>query len=246
MTKNKRLTAFTLAEVLITLAIIGVVAALTLPTLIQDARDKATVSKVKKMWTTLANAVKMAEVHNGDVADWGEYKMDQATGKMIAEKLKPYLKVDEMCGSEGCKHYNVTTPLFLNGDKDVNDVDFSKDNYYKMILTDGSVVIIRVYDTTCDKNNASCFTLSIDINGDNGPNIQGRDIFQLGAIQYKAATLKILGGYGENPVTTPDWASCDPKRGQGWYCTAWVIYKENLDYLKCAEKLSWSGKSTCK
>lgn len=48
MKKINRKTAFTLAEVLITLGIIGVVAALTLPSLIQSYREKETVAKLKK------------------------------------------------------------------------------------------------------------------------------------------------------------------------------------------------------
>ena len=40
--------AFTLAEVLITLGIIGVVAAMTMPSLIQNYKERETVSKVKK------------------------------------------------------------------------------------------------------------------------------------------------------------------------------------------------------
>ena len=44
---------FTLAEVLITLGIIGVVAALTLPSLIQNYKEKATVTAVKESYSIL-------------------------------------------------------------------------------------------------------------------------------------------------------------------------------------------------
>ena len=43
--------AFTLAEVLITLAIIGVVAAMTIPTLISDFQEKVTVTKLQKVYS---------------------------------------------------------------------------------------------------------------------------------------------------------------------------------------------------
>ncbi|MDR1327072.1 MAG: prepilin-type N-terminal cleavage/methylation domain-containing protein [Heliobacteriaceae bacterium] len=48
--------AFTLAEVLITLGIIGVVAALTIPSLIAKHKEKETVSKLKNIFSTLSNA----------------------------------------------------------------------------------------------------------------------------------------------------------------------------------------------
>ena len=50
--------AFTLAEVLITLGIIGVVAAMTIPTLMQKTNDKELVAGTLKMGTTLSNALK--------------------------------------------------------------------------------------------------------------------------------------------------------------------------------------------
>ena len=59
---NKRKRAFTLAEVLITLGIIGVVAALTIPTLISNYQKKVTVAKLKYAYSVLIGAFKMAEV----------------------------------------------------------------------------------------------------------------------------------------------------------------------------------------
>ena len=44
-------TAFTLAEVLVTLGIIGVVAAMTLPALVQNYKEKATVTQLKKVYS---------------------------------------------------------------------------------------------------------------------------------------------------------------------------------------------------
>ena len=52
----KKFKAFTLAEVLITLGIIGVVAALTLPTLIQNHQKQVYVTQLKKAYSTINNA----------------------------------------------------------------------------------------------------------------------------------------------------------------------------------------------
>ena len=52
--------AFTLAEILITLGIIGLVAALTLPSVIANYQKKQTVVKLKKVYTTLSQAVDMS------------------------------------------------------------------------------------------------------------------------------------------------------------------------------------------
>ena len=62
--------AFTLAEVLITLGIIGVVAAMTLPTLIQNYKKHVVETKLAKFYTTINQAVAMSSTENGEPADW--------------------------------------------------------------------------------------------------------------------------------------------------------------------------------
>ena len=62
--------AFTLAEVLITLAIIGIVAALTIPTLITNYQKKQTVSKLKQSYSIISQALTMAQAEHGDTTTW--------------------------------------------------------------------------------------------------------------------------------------------------------------------------------
>ena len=62
---------FTLSEVLITLGIIGIVAAMTLPSLIANHRRQVMLTKVKQTYTILNNALERAKVENGtDVNNW--------------------------------------------------------------------------------------------------------------------------------------------------------------------------------
>lgn len=70
---NSRKIAFTLAEVLITLGIIGVVAALTIPTLMANHRRQVAETRLEKFYTTINQAVKMAEVDYGDMTQWEPY-----------------------------------------------------------------------------------------------------------------------------------------------------------------------------
>ena len=57
--------AFTLAEVLITLGIIGVVAAMTIPTLMANVKAHQYSAKFKKTVSTLSNAAKMSQAQYG-------------------------------------------------------------------------------------------------------------------------------------------------------------------------------------
>lgn len=65
--KNK---AFTLAEVLITLGIIGIVAALTLPSVITKYQKKQTVAQLKKAYSTISQALVTSQYENGNISEW--------------------------------------------------------------------------------------------------------------------------------------------------------------------------------
>lgn len=83
---------FTLAEVLITLGIIGVVAALTLPALIQNYQKKATATSVKKAYSELNQVIQMAKADYGDPSGWDYYEQDNLA-KWVQTYIEPYIKV---------------------------------------------------------------------------------------------------------------------------------------------------------
>ena len=82
---SNRKIAFTLAEVLITLGIIGVVAAMTLPTLIQKNNNRVVETRLQKFYSNINQAVQMAEVQYGDKKIWFE----DLTGAQLDENGKP-------------------------------------------------------------------------------------------------------------------------------------------------------------
>lgn len=87
--------AFTLAEVLITLGIIGVVAAMTLPALITEHKKTVLVSRLKKTYSILSQAIVTSESENGNINEWdlGE-DYTKANTKRVADKyFMPYLKI---------------------------------------------------------------------------------------------------------------------------------------------------------
>ena len=71
--KNK-FRSFTLAEVLITLVIIGVIAAITVPTLMAQYRKKEYVTQLKKAYSTLSNGFKLAMTNEILVSPQGNKK----------------------------------------------------------------------------------------------------------------------------------------------------------------------------
>lgn len=98
--------AFTLAEVLITLGIIGIVAAMTLPVLIQKNNNRVVETRLMKFYSAINQAVKMAEADYGEKSYWYEdlagAEIDKdgnpVPGSSEAEKLfnkylAPYMKI---------------------------------------------------------------------------------------------------------------------------------------------------------
>jgi len=72
---------FTLAEVLITLGIIGVVAAMTIPTLMQKYYEKQTVAKLKETYSILSQALKSASQEEGLPEEWDCNKADKESAE---------------------------------------------------------------------------------------------------------------------------------------------------------------------
>ena len=89
--------AFTLSEVLITLGIIGVVMAMTLPALIGKWQKTVFANKVKNAYSVISNAFLMAEQEYGDPTqwDWGSEQTYENNKRVVETYLLPYLNTVE-------------------------------------------------------------------------------------------------------------------------------------------------------
>ena len=127
---------FTLAEVLITLGIIGVVASLTMPSVIANYQKEKTVSYVKKFYNEINNAVRMAVVDNGDVELWMEDPRTtnySANLTFVQNYILPYinyLKVDNCYSTRACVYlsYGMFT---YNVDGNGGDIAFFINSKYE-------------------------------------------------------------------------------------------------------------------
>ena len=109
---NKK--GFTLAEVLITLGIIGIVAAMTMPVLIEKVNHKIVVNRLKKMYSTLSQAMLYTVAKDGDYSALGISDNDtQSLIDWYNYSLKKQLKITKECiDTGGCWAY---TTKSLNG-----------------------------------------------------------------------------------------------------------------------------------
>lgn len=106
---------FTLAEVLVTLGVIGVVAAMTLPSVIKHHQQQATVSKVKKFYTTINQAIRQSEAENGSCSTWTRITNSSINSQkdFYDTYLSNYLKSTEISLETVPNEKNTTTMRYI-------------------------------------------------------------------------------------------------------------------------------------
>ncbi len=92
----QKITSFTLAEVLITLGIIGVVAAMTMPVLTEHFRVKALETGMARFYSVVNQAFTLSAVKNGDEKDWEDFGENSCA--FYKKYLADYIKADYECG----------------------------------------------------------------------------------------------------------------------------------------------------
>ena len=96
-TSNNKCFGFTLAEVLITLGIIGVVAAITIPTLVTNYKEKVFVVSAKKTYSGLTNAMNKWNEENGAIGDASAFWFSETTDEGLTFQLAKYLNTAKVC-----------------------------------------------------------------------------------------------------------------------------------------------------
>ena len=178
---KKTLTAFTLAEVLITLGIIGVVAAITIPTLVSKFQMKSFETAFKKQYSVFQNAINYTVLENGIsqcyifYPDAG-YHAQQQDCVALKESLVDLLKLTLIELDYSKYNLALKSEVLADGGKAVNSacgIDSyrtdSPDNY---ITKDGTIVTLYL------KSNRFP-AIIFDVNGLKGPNKWGYDVFYM-------------------------------------------------------------------
>lgn len=216
---HKEKYAFTLAEVLITLGIIGVVAAMTIPTLMQKYQIKRNIAILKEDQAIIAQMLKFSIEENGEPEGWGLESHGEKSAKILAEKFNPYWKLSLDCGvydEKGDCFYNGITK-YLDGSPSAN---FAKDNScYKIKLNNGTGIVYYFYP------NPDRLYFVVDVNGDKKPNVIGRDIFWFGYNSEKG--LKPFGA----PNDEYDYRTNCSLTTNGHGCAYYVLMFGNQNYL---------------
>jgi len=188
--KGGRKYAFTLAEVLITLGIIGVVAAMTLPTLVQKYQKEVVRNQFKKSFATIQNAINQIQYDEGRLigCHYGGLGTYAATDEclFLFREIQKKLNVVRSCNGNALRDGCVKEmPQFaaLAGSGCGGFSQEVIENISKVyMLSDGSSII------TYKDGVMPLFIL--DVNGIKGPNKIGKDLYGL-TICAKSGSLSI-------------------------------------------------------
>ncbi len=225
--------AFTLAEVLVTLGIIGVIAAFTLPSVITSTREKTATAQLKKTYSALQQAFLSAQEKYGNIADWGISMEENGGGEQVLlNYFAPFMQKVKTCkNGYGC-FPNVTY-------KNIDGTNYVNWNILSgrsaMILSDGTMVM---FNASSAKDYSKYGQIYVDINGAKPPNQVGIDFFYFYLFDNAIVPAGAPRYYGDEFFVE----KCIKNAGFG--CAAWVIYNENMDYLHCSD-LGWNGRKRC-
>lgn len=211
--------AFTLAEVLITLGIIGVVAAMTLPSIISKNNTKAMESKLKKTYSVLSQSLLMAagELGGLDTVDFNDGN-DAGMEEMFYTYIEKYMKISKKCVNKaGCWAQSRNLQGIKEGSENgigTNIITFTTYDGVSVCM-DGKAAysMSSYYGINTDKDGLIFY---IDVNGMKNPNTFGKDIFLFGFSD------KGLVPAGKDKTQNEVDTNCSAG-GNGYLCAAKVI-----------------------
>ncbi len=192
--------SFTLAEVLITLVVIGIIAAITVPVIMANHKKTETAARLKKFYSTMNNAIKLAEVEEGiPLKEWegsGDLTFDQ-------EDVQTRYLV---------KHINYV-------DKKYEMNDFAGGEVPTFYLSDGTKFQFFYYAYYEGK-------IYFDTNGDKGPNKSGRDIFVFNIPPVSTNIIGVPNWQEDNPFVPCSASICNDYNSREEVIEACKQYKE--------------------
>lgn len=234
---------FTLAEVLITLGIIGVVAAMTLPAVINNTKNKELETAFKKSYSQLGQAIQSIYLgdYGGSGMNIGSTTSNSAFKEFVNNMQKQY-KQSSICidGQKNCplsifplETYSGTEgSQFINSNYNTYNSKTTGGSTYCndgiMSITDGSFIFFDI--SNAEQTTAGKFMVCIDVNGwKKKPNRLGHDFFMF-EINQNTGKLLPMGledtAFPEDKYCTL--TSSNTQNGLG--CTAKAL--SDPDYFK--------------
>lgn len=234
---NVKKLAFTLAEILIVIGIIGIVAEMVIPELVSNVQNQTYITSLQRAYNETGSVLSQIASDSGCVSDLGCSGMYGIGTDPISvgQTFTKYFKVAKTCGTSSQQCWANQTNWNYDGSS-VTSANYNTNGYYTFVTTDGmSFALSTNYLPAdgCAGGITYCGFIVVDTNGLKGPNTHGRDTFILIAYLRPYSSIKrILMAYGEqgtNPWTIGN--RCSPLDKSGQYCAGKIIEKGwTMDY----------------
>jgi len=167
--------AFTLAEVLITLAIIGVVAAITIPSIVANHQKRTLETQFAKVYRNIQHIMQLAQAEYGDFSNW-EWKDSYTNEEMdnfVKKYFIPYMNVLKFCPANNSINGCINDEYkFLNGSPVA--LNYDMEERPSVLLADGTSLSFY-FEPDALTNNSRTMGIDFDINGQKKPNQIGYD-----------------------------------------------------------------------
>lgn len=173
--RRRKATAFTLAELLLAMTVIGVIASEVIPMIVQDVQETKLKTAWKKAFSDFSQADKLLLQDSGGTIIGLCPNTDHGCFK---NAFAPKLNITKSCDqgfNEGCWHANLNWQS-LDGTHLGSEL-----NVPAVKLSNGSLAYFIFWNPACNRTEAGlqtvCGNITVDVNGFNKPNTYGKDIF---------------------------------------------------------------------
>ncbi|MBR6098418.1 type II secretion system protein [bacterium] len=161
--------AFTLAEVLVTMGVIGIVAVMTIPVLIQDVGDKQNIVALKKFYSEFYQATMLLMVDYSEPVAWDLRDNVATSSDKVVNMYSQQLNMQKICGPDDPSCFPFPIHSYRTGLPKITESQYRSWKFRGFMLNNGVTGLI-------DVNNGS-MSVFVDVNGFKKPNKLGVDVF---------------------------------------------------------------------
>ena len=223
---KRKKAAFTLAEVLITLAIIGIVAALTIPTLVQNFQQDAWDTASEVFQRKLEESLKVMNVQ-GTLAGY-------TTTEAFVDELSKHIKITRICDNDDITTCFADKVTWGTENEEVEMADVKRASHFGQDSWGTNTVGVQfangvngviAYNPECVQNQfsnqitgTSCLAILYDVDGFKNPNTQNKDLRSINVSSLGGSSCSFeVGGICFGTLFKPTaltLAECEAQKGE--------------------------------
>lgn len=234
MLKSTKMLGFSLAELIIAIGIVGIVANMTLPRLMTSVQNHQFIAALKNDYTTINQALRKMSDDYGCPGDLKCTPLGSGNTTTAGDGIVQYLKVIKNCGNMSSTSNKTCFADYVSDHYTGSSRYNGWSSGYNFITADGSSYELWALGANCVNSGSAlatspltkiCGIMYIDVNGLKGPNNVGRDIFEYMITTAKGPLLYPWGARdgGDAYITGTTFNSCYTTNPDGFSCSGRIM-----------------------